>query len=484
MVTTGGDAGATAAQVWANIEPGTAGALVLGVEVANGNSDSQDYAMQAVERIHRIMYRNGHIKQQVAVRFAGSTTALDLFSRMFGRSAELAFALAFAAAVRELQGSSFPPCAATGIITEDGTIAKVLGVSDKLLAALDILPKEGGFIFPRDNDNVSDIPSDIRLQASSRNIELIPVANLREVLPKLGMSISHTWLTEEEREFWDDVKKEAERRTRGEQALRLSGHRLKIAYDLYKTHLSDWTTIDTFTIEYVRQSHRQQSWHRAGSALAIGTIILAGVAFGLQEGRRTAADEAGYPDFTIAKYAGAPSDKKEHIIEQASTALEQEFYKVANAPAQKFSGKDFSTVTYLINFLLSIDPRNGLAYYYAGEIKRWVNKEDRNSIDYQRSHDDFYHYLDTESHIYPLWPKDRPQDKCAPKPHGYCPERTAWILFSMALDFERWGKFQEALSSLCKSLAIRPAGFLQYGGTEQLLDRLEHRIVGGSCMER
>ncbi len=140
--------------------------------------------------------------------------------------------------------------------------------------------------------------------------------------------------------------------------------------------------------------------------------------------------------------------------------------------------EEFSGVRSLITFLLEADPENGAALYYAGEAKRYLNRENRGGIDFKRSMDDFFNYADTEKRLFRNWPHDRPKGECAKEPpYGYCAERTAYILFLLALDLEREGDYGNAFAYLCDSLVVRPDGFVQFNGTRELKARLT-RLVG------
>lgn len=170
----------------AGLSTGVHGEGVRRVELAGGGAELQHSAGRAVTEAARILYREGYLDRQILVRFAA-----DDLGNVQGRSAELAFALAVTAAAVE---RPLPPLAATGRVEGDGAIGPVEGVADKLAAALTVLPEGGRFVFPAANER--EIPTRLRHHAATTGVILIPAHRLEDLLARLGLPITRTWLAE------------------------------------------------------------------------------------------------------------------------------------------------------------------------------------------------------------------------------------------------------------------------------------------------
>ena len=170
----------------AKISTGVHGENVLRVDVVGGGGVLRRSVTGAAREVARILYRERYIDREIAVCF----TAGDLIN-VHGRSAELAFALALAvAAVSRV----LPPLAATGTVEEGGAIGAVEGVADKLAASLTVLPAGGLFIFPAVCE--PQISARLRHVAAEHGIALVPAHRLENLLARLGLPITRTWLQE------------------------------------------------------------------------------------------------------------------------------------------------------------------------------------------------------------------------------------------------------------------------------------------------
>jgi|CXWL01.1.fsa_nt_gi WD40 repeat protein len=122
-----------------------------------------------------------------------------------GRSADLLFALAVLKEcwIPEIileekfeDRRLVPDFAATGELEEEKYgIVYVKGVdkvADKLRAALNVLPEEGYFFYPKANED--DIPQNLIQQAIDCKIQLCPVTKLAEAAEKLGIPITMIYL--------------------------------------------------------------------------------------------------------------------------------------------------------------------------------------------------------------------------------------------------------------------------------------------------
>ena len=112
--------------------------------------------------------------------------------------------------------------------------------------------------------------------------------------------------------------------------------------------------------------------------------------------------------------------EKEIILTEASKILVKKIHTVTDNKHKDFVLEDFNKVIPVIKFMLKIDPKNGHAIYFQGEIYRLMN-------DYAHFIEYFQKYLETEESIGSHLPKVIDPNLCYETPHGYCEQRTAWI---------------------------------------------------------
>jgi hypothetical protein len=183
-----------AASLAANIGEGTHGNAIRRVDVKEGNAELRHSADVGTRLAYGVLYREKYLNRQLIVGYESSIKLLNVH----GRSADLAFALAFAVAEigarhdGNKNEGAFPRLAATGELSEDGRILSVDGVTEKLALALAILPPNSMLIFPGANER--DVTEDQRQQAKARGIALLPTFRLEEALRHIGFVISRTWL--------------------------------------------------------------------------------------------------------------------------------------------------------------------------------------------------------------------------------------------------------------------------------------------------
>jgi hypothetical protein len=190
LVTTAGSNG-VAVPLTVQIGEGTRGAAVRRVDVLGGSADLQDSAKRATQLAYQILSREKYLDRQVVVSYEPGSSQINTY----GRSADLAFALAFAIAANsgKLSGlDARSSIAATGVLGDDGAILAVEKLPEKIIAAVAVLPPRSAIVFPGANEG--DLATDVRRQAASRQIALLPSFRLEEALKRIGFAISHTWL--------------------------------------------------------------------------------------------------------------------------------------------------------------------------------------------------------------------------------------------------------------------------------------------------
>ncbi len=126
--------------------------------------------------------------------------------------------------------------------------------------------------------------------------------------------------------------------------------------------------------------------------------------------------------------------------------LRTEFMR-ARDNTQPARADDFTAAENLVQALKTLDPQNGHAWYFAGEIKRVQNDrlftakscfkgwdEQAGSLDaYQQ---DFYAYREVALTLpAPEIGADPSAEVCYARAHGYCAQRLAWIYHLLANDF-------------------------------------------------
>src|ERR1700694_2812175 len=193
LLTAAGSTG-VAVPLTAHLGEGTHGNALRRVDVQDGSAELQQSASAGAKLAYDLLYREKYLNRQIVVRFESDSSLLNVH----GRSADLAFALAFAVAEirarhdRDDIDNIIPRLAATGALSDDGRILGVDGVAEKLALAIAGLPPRAVFIFPGANER--DITPALRQQAKAREITLVPTFRLEEALRHIGFTISHTWL--------------------------------------------------------------------------------------------------------------------------------------------------------------------------------------------------------------------------------------------------------------------------------------------------
>ena len=115
-----------------------------------------------------------------------------------------------------------------------------------------------------------------------------------------------------------------------------------------------------------------------------------------------------------------PTSEKEIVLIETSKILVKEIHTVTDNKHKDFVPEDFNNVIPAIKFMLKIDPENGHAIYFQGEIYRLMN-DNVHFIEY------FQRYLETEESVGSHLPKVIDPNLCYETPYGYCEQRTAWI---------------------------------------------------------
>lgn len=115
-----------------------------------------------------------------------------------------------------------------------------------------------------------------------------------------------------------------------------------------------------------------------------------------------------------------PKKGKEIILIEAAKILLTEIHTVTDNKHKDFVLDDFNKVIPVVDFMLAIDPKNGHAIYFKGEVYRLLD-------DCERFLDYFQRYLEIEDSIGSRLPGVTDPQLCYETSHGYCEQRTAWI---------------------------------------------------------
>ncbi len=176
-------------------------------------------------------------------------------------------------------------------------------------------------------------------------------------------------------------------------------------------------------------------------------------------------------------------------------------YQQARDNLEKNKSADFSLVEKDINALLTIDPKNGHALYYRGEMRRIMDSAyftpksclkmplAVNSEVPDAYHNDFHKYLDNEKY---LSENDKGGDAgsglCYKRTKGYCPQRTAWINHLLACDSYaeamaaqdskmKLSKFKDALEHSNNAIRLYPTvGFEQCMPSNVLINTINDEL--------
>jgi Novel STAND NTPase 1 len=169
------------------IGAGVHGNAVRRVSVVRGSVDVDRSADIGARQAYAVLWREKYLDRNVIIGFDADA---DL-GAVHGRSADLAFALAFA--MQAARGAVTPRAiAATGILNEAGAVLAVDGWSEKFALALGLLPAGGVLIFPASMEG--EVTADQAAQARAKDVSLLSAARIEEALSHLGLRICHTWL--------------------------------------------------------------------------------------------------------------------------------------------------------------------------------------------------------------------------------------------------------------------------------------------------
>jgi Novel STAND NTPase 1 len=187
MLLTSPGAPARAIALRARIGLGIHGSAVRRVAVTRGSTDVVQSAEIGTQLSYAVLSREKYLERNVVAVFESDS---DL-GTVHGRSADLAFALAFA--VHAVHGIEVPPAiAATGALNEAGAVLSVDQWDRKFALALEILPAEGVFVFPAAMESL--ITANQAARARAAEIRLVPAARIEQALANVGFRITHTWL--------------------------------------------------------------------------------------------------------------------------------------------------------------------------------------------------------------------------------------------------------------------------------------------------
>jgi hypothetical protein len=179
---------------------------------------------------------------------------------------------------------------------------------------------------------------------------------------------------------------------------------------------------------------------------------------------------------SVLELLGFKMKTLDSIIIDAARAMRKEFHRIIDNRSQPINYSEFVQVNFFIDFIRQIDPDNGHAHYYAGEIRRWADMKDE-------AIREFLKYLETyESRPSIDMIDDTGSEICYRVAHGYCKQRTGWINHLIAVYFindcekEVENTKIEILArraSLYATNALKyyPKGFTQYIATFSIIDK-------------
>jgi len=201
-------------------------------------------------------------------------------------------------------------------------------------------------------------------------------------------------------------------------------------------------------------------WRWGAIAVAIlASLLLMFAVFhqmsGAHAGRPGPPSSAAQPVPPPAGEASAPPSRLSVDMQILSTVKDLRFQyqrardQLGRAASGGAAPVDFSAVRKNIDAIFQIDPANGHALYYAGELKRISDpalfdsqscvipqklQESGASLDVFEQ--DFNRYVDNEKNLsgYEV-KKDFDSEACYHLPQGYCAQRTAWIKHLLANDY-------------------------------------------------
>jgi len=116
----------------------------------------------------------------------------------------------------------------------------------------------------------------------------------------------------------------------------------------------------------------------------------------------------------------------EALMTATAKDLFAEFHRVIDNEPRPVKKESFRRTEELIALLRRIDPENGHALYYEGEVNRFEER-------CQQATDSLQRYVDIADSL-PESEKggDISQAICYQRAHGYCRQRTGWVLYLLA----------------------------------------------------
>ena len=137
------------------------------------------------------------------------------------------------------------------------------------------------------------------------------------------------------------------------------------------------------------------------------------------------------------------------IMIETAKSLQTEFHLVIDNNTRPISQSLFSRTEELIRLLFKLDPENGHAIYYQGEVNRYEGR-------CTRSKDQFMRYLDVLDALPASESNgDISQSICYTRARGYCRQRTGWIQYLLAHQIY-WEALQEK-SALVRKEKLKQA---------------------------
>jgi tetratricopeptide (TPR) repeat protein len=122
-----------------------------------------------------------------------------------------------------------------------------------------------------------------------------------------------------------------------------------------------------------------------------------------------------------------------NVTVKIANELRQEFDSATALRTPPLSEGEFRRVRDLIATLTQFDPRNGHAFYYSGQMKRWLGRR-------AEAQQDFYKYLENEDQNPQATREgDISVEACYRSAAGYCRQRSGWICHLLANDFYQKG---------------------------------------------
>jgi hypothetical protein len=134
-----------------------------------------------------------------------------------------------------------------------------------------------------------------------------------------------------------------------------------------------------------------------------------------------------------------------------------------------FGERNYELVDDLAAVLSGIDPNNGAALYFSGEVDRM-----RGDLELMRGH--FLRYLALADRVEDSQTGEA--EDCYARGNGYCGERTGWIAHLLANDLVNRGQPELARPLVARERRVFPAGFLPTQ-TQRSTVELERMVGAG-----